>query len=105
MSLDLFAVRSNVELLLSLALFAVKAFALVDAATRSPSAFVAADKQTKTFWLLILALFLAAHMLFWQPISIINFIGTVAAFVYLADARPALREVGGRGGGGRGPYG
>ncbi len=104
MELDLFVVQGSLELLLSLVLFAVKAFAFVDAATRSQQAFVVADKQTKTFWLLILGLFLAAHMLFWQPIGIISFIGTVAAFVYLADARPALREVGGRGGS-RGPYG
>jgi hypothetical protein len=54
---------------------------------------------------LVLGLFLVAHMLNWRPIGILNLIGTVAAFVYLADARPALRELGRGGGYNRGPYG
>lgn len=103
MELNLFDVRSGIELLLSLGLFAVKAFAFVDALSRPPAAFIAADKQTKMFWVLVLGLFLVAHMLFWRPIGIINLVGTVAAFVYLADARPTMRSL--RGGGNRGPYG
>ncbi len=103
MGIDLFDVQNNLELLLTVALFAVKAFAFVDAVSRPAPAFVAVDKQTKIFWVLVLGLFLVAHMLFWQPIGILNLIGTVAAFVYLADARPAMRSL--RGGSNRGPYG
>ena len=104
MGLTLFDVQTNIELVLSLVLFAVKAFAFVDAVSRPAPAFVAADKQTKVFWLAVLGLFLVAHMLFWQPIGIFNLIGTLAAFVYLADARPAIQSMTG-GGRGRGPYG
>ncbi len=103
MGLVLFDVRNSIELALSLTLFVVKAFAFVDAVSRPAQAYVATDKQTKMFWVLVLGLFLAAHMLFWRPIGILNLIGTVAAFVYLADARPALRTMHGRGN--RGPYG
>ena len=36
---------------------------------------------------------------------VIYLIAFVAAAVYLVDVRPALRQVGGRGGGNSGPYG
>jgi hypothetical protein len=89
------ATMGVVELAITLTLFGCKAFAFVDATVRPAGAFVAADKQTKPFWLIVLGLFLVAHMVSWSPIGILNLIGTVAAFVYLADARPALRAVGG----------
>lgn len=92
--LRLFAAMGTIELVISLVLFACKAFAFVDAATRPASAFGVADKQSKQFWLIVLGLFLFAHMLLWRPIGILNLVGTVAAFVYLADVRPALRELG-----------
>ncbi len=94
MELGLFDTMNVVELAISLVLFACKAFAFVDAVTRPAGAFVAADKQSKVFWVLVLGLFLVAHMLMWAPIGLLNLIGTVAAFVYLADARPALRAIG-----------
>lgn len=94
MDLRLFAAMGTIELVISLVLFACKAFAFVDATTRPASAFGVADKQSKQFWLIILGLFLVAHMLLWRPIGILNLVGTVAAFVYLADVRPALRELG-----------
>ncbi len=94
MDLDLFEAIGVFELAIFLVLLGVKGFAFVDAVTRPAPAFVAADKQTKTFWVLILGLFLVAHVLFPQPIGILTLIGTVAAFVYLADARPALRSLG-----------
>ena len=80
-------------LALSLVLFVVKAFALIDAVSRPTEAFVAADKQTKKLWLLILGLSVAAHALGWGPLGLLNLAGTVAALVYLADARPALRAM------------
>jgi len=85
---------NSLSLAISLALFLCKAFAFGDAVSRPASAFVAAEKQTKVFWLIILGLFLVAHALSWYPLGILNLIGTVAAFVYLADARPAMRELG-----------
>ena len=89
----LFNLRNGLELLLSLGLLLVKAFAFADAAVRPAAVFVAADKQTKTFWLIVLGLFLVAHVLFPRPIGILNLVGTVAALVYLADARPTMRAL------------
>lgn len=80
-------------LLATVAMFAVQAFAFVDAVSHKPEAYVAADKLTKPAWLIILGIALAAHMLIWNPMSFLNLIGTVAAIVYLVDARPALRSL------------
>jgi hypothetical protein len=73
--------------------------ALLDVITRKDAAFVAADKQSKIFWLMALILGTA-----------IGFIGLIAAIVYFIDVRPALQAVGGGSGHGPksssdGPYG
>lgn len=91
--LQLFAFQNGIMLIASLAMFAVQAFAFIDAVTHKPEAYVAAGKLTKPAWMIILGLALAAHMLIWSPMSFLNLIGTVAAIVYLVDARPALRSL------------
>ena len=77
----------------TLVVFVIQAWAFIDAASRRPDAFVAADKLTKKAWVVILGVALAAHMVFWDPINLLNIIGTVAALVYMVDARPALRSL------------
>jgi hypothetical protein len=74
-------------------LFALEAWAFVDAVSHKPEVFEAAGKQTKTMWLVILGIALAAHMLIWHPIHLINLVGAVASIVYLVDVRPALRSM------------
>ena len=98
-------VLEPIFLLLLLAQAALKVFVFVDAVRRPEGAYVAADKQTKTFWLIVLGLAVVAQLVFFRPLGIINIIGTIAALVYLVDARPALREVGPGGGPRTGPYG
>jgi hypothetical protein len=67
----------------------MKVFALVDALVRPARLYVAAGKQTKVFWAVILTLAVLINVyLLWLA-------GIVAAIVYLVDVRPALREVGG----------
>ena len=66
---------------------------LIDAVSHRPEAYPAADKLTKPAWLIILGVALAAHMIFWNPISFLNIIGTIAALVYVLDVRPALRAL------------
>ena len=61
-------------------------WAVVDAGTRSPGAFVAAEKQTKQFWMILLIVAaLAAY------IRIFTFVAIIATLVYLLDVRPAVR--------------
>ena len=81
----------------TLFIFALQAWALVDAVSHRPDAYLAADKMTKATWLIILGIALGAHMLIWSPLHFLNLIGAVAAIVYIVDVRPALRSVTGRG--------
>lgn len=92
-SFNPFAIESGILLVFTLAIFGVKAFAFVDALGRPEQVFPAADKQTKKFWLLILGLFLVAHMISWHPVGLINIIGTIAALVYVLDVRPTVRAL------------
>jgi asparagine N-glycosylation enzyme membrane subunit Stt3 len=87
----LFQISGWFMLVVTLALFALQAWAFIDAAARRPQFFVAADKMTKPAWLIILGLALAVHLLFWSPFSFLNLIGAVAAIVYIVDARPAMQ--------------
>lgn len=86
-------VQEYVLAVAAIALFVVEAWAFIDAMTRRPQEFEAAGKQTKTMWLIILGVAIAAHMIFWHPINILNLIGAVAAIVYLVDVRPAIRSL------------
>ncbi|MGH3354386.1 MAG: DUF2516 family protein [Nocardioidaceae bacterium] len=88
-----FLIENSILLVVAFVLFAVKAFAFVDALSRPDQVFPAADKQTKKFWLLILGLFLVANMIDWHPIGLINLIGTIAALVYVLDVRPTVRSL------------
>jgi hypothetical protein len=92
---------NGVFILITLLVLAAKLFALVDAITRRDAAFVAAGKQTKQFWLVVLGL---AVVTSW--IGFLSLIGLVAALVYLVDVRPAIKDMP-RGGSSQhtGPYG
>ncbi len=85
-------IENKFLLVLWLALLGVKGFALCDAVIRKDEFFVAADKQNKVFWLLLLGIFLVLHLLFGESM-LFNMIGTVAAIVYLVDVRPTLQSM------------
>lgn len=87
------AIEGWVLFALWLVVLALKVFAAGDAMFRKDAFYVAADKQNKAFWLLLLVVFLALHLLVHSPLFILNLIGTVAALVYLADVRPLLRSM------------
>jgi Protein of unknown function (DUF2516) len=94
---DVAAFVFNVESLVLFAawwvLLGVKVFAVGDALIRKDAFYVAADKQNKAFWLLLLIVFLALHVILPSVLNPLNLIGTVAALVYLADVRPVLRTM------------
>lgn len=96
-----------IALLLGVAAFAMEVFAFVDAVRHRPDAYPAAGKRTKGLWLGILGVGLALGFLSLRnPIGLLGIIAAVAAAIYLADVRPALRQISGRGPTRRqGPYG
>ena len=76
-------------LLVAIASLAVTIFAFVNSLLYSREAYVAAGKLTKTTWCTILGF---AVLLQLVPIGlfIVTIALLIAAFVYLADVRPAL---------------
>lgn len=74
-------------------LLALRAWALIDCALRSSKAFPAVDKLTKPAWLGILVLSLVLGTFASPPLYPISLVSTVVTLVYLADVRPAVREI------------
>ena len=76
----------------------LRTWALIDCATRKVAAFPAVDKLTKPSWL---AMLLIGDLLGWYftrvqgPLTIFSLVTVVLASVYLADVRPAVREISG----------
>jgi hypothetical protein len=95
-------------MVLSLALLVLELVAFVDASIRPSQAYVAAGKQTKQFWLVLIGVFTFVTFMF-GPLGLfgLGLIGVVAASVYLLDVRPALKSIGGGRGSDQhmGPYG
>jgi Protein of unknown function (DUF2516) len=88
---NVFGFESEIMRIVFFVLLAVKVFAFIDAVTRRTDAFPAAGKMTKPAWLLILGLAVACDLLLGSLLLMLA--GTVAAFVYVLDARPALASV------------
>ena len=80
-------------LVVYLALGAVKVFAFVSSLLWSAEHYTAAGKLTKPAWTIILGLALLVQVLMPGIINLLNLVGTIAAFVYLADVRPALASL------------
>src|SRR6478736_1415621 len=92
------AAQSLITVVLGVIALGMEVFALVDALRHRPDAYVAAGKRTKNLWVAVTAV--AAVLGF------VSILAIVAAGFYLADVRPALRRVTGRGTGShQGPYG
>jgi hypothetical protein len=101
--LNAFEITGLISLILFWSQLMLKLFAFIDVLRRKEQAFPAADKQTKKFWLIILGLALLADLVVGHPLGFLTILGTIAALVYVVDARPALAQVDGRGR--SGPYG
>lgn len=83
---------------LGVAALGCELFAFVDALRHPEQAFVAAGKRTRTFWLLVTGVgLLLGVVTVTNPLNLFAVVGFVAAAVYLADVRPALRQVRGLG--------
>ena len=94
----MFGVSNALLSLVSLAVVAMQAWALVDCIIRPPQAFPAASKLTNPAWLAFTGIALFIGVVF-GPLHFLGLAATVASIVYLVDVRPAVREV--QGGGNR----
>lgn len=108
----LIAVVSNaVYLMVGLVAFGLELWALVDCLRHKPSAFEAASKRTKTFWLALTGISaLIGGLTLWSGgagggLGLFGIAAVTVAGVYLADVRPAVKETGSGGSRNIGPYG
>ena len=70
-------------------------WAFVDCLSRKAAAFPAAGKLTKPTWLLLTGLALAIGLIFRSVTFLLSFIAIIISSVYLADVRPAVKEISG----------
>jgi hypothetical protein len=99
-------VQTTLVLVLGVLALGSEVFAFVDALRHRPDAYLAAGKRTKSFWLLVLGVALIVGVVtLTNVLGFVGIIAFIAAAVYLADVRPALRQVTGRGRPQDGPYG
>jgi hypothetical protein len=87
---------------LLLVVLVMSGFALIDAALRPASAFKAAEKQTKVFWVSVLAAATAVAFVslgFLVGGVLLPLLAAVGSGIYLADVRPKVAGYSGRGGG------
>ncbi len=88
--LDVRSLDLNFYLVVAFVLLVVKIFAFVNSLMHSNEEYEAAGKLTKTAWSLILGLGVVVQLLTGGPLGLLNIVFTIAAFVYLADVRPAI---------------
>lgn len=87
------------EHVLFYALIVLRLWALIDCLTRKAAAFPAVDKLTKPAWSAILLIAGLLGTFFGLPVSpsnvvsIFSLASVIAAAIYLADVRPAVREI------------
>lgn len=91
--MTVFELEGYAHLAVLLAMLAVKGFAFINAVLYPAEAYPASSRGTKAAWTIGLGVGLVAQMLLPTPLNLINLAFTIAAFVYLADTRPALAEV------------
>jgi hypothetical protein len=75
-------------------LLAFRIWAFVDCLTRKGPAFPAANKLTKPTWALLTGLSAAISALL-PPLNLISYVSIIVTAVYMADVRPAVREISG----------
>ncbi|MGI8330085.1 DUF2516 family protein [Actinomadura scrupuli] len=91
--------------------FVFEVWALIDAVRTPAPAYEAAGKQTKQIWLIILGIAnvvgLGGAANFLTILSLLPIAAFIAAAIYLADVRPAVKQFRNRRGGSSntGPYG
>lgn len=106
---SLYGAQSLVLLGLGLAALAMEVFAFVESLRYPASAYATAEKLSKKWWVGITGVAMLIGFAGMNQVFGIGLIPVVAAGVFLADVRPAIRRytpARGKGGAsGRGPYG
>ncbi|MET4590837.1 hypothetical protein ABIA70_002450 [Arthrobacter sp. 754] len=106
-------VETALFFILALVALGLEVWALLDCVRHKPGAFEATGKRTKTFWLAltggatlvgVISFFGSGGGIF-GTLGLFGLAAVVAASVYLADVRPAVKDAGRGGNRSTGPYG
>ncbi len=106
-------VEQAVFFTLALVALGLELWAVVDCARHRANAFEATGKRTKAFWLALtggaaligVISFFSSGGGFFGTLGLFGLAAVVAASVYLADVRPAVKDAGRGGSRNTGPYG
>ena len=90
-----FRIESDLLTTLFWLVFALRLWALGDCLVRKNAAFPAAGKLTKPAWVLLNAFSVVIGYLIPSAINFLPLVFLIVSLVYLADVRPAVREVSG----------
>lgn len=89
--------QAGVFLLFNIGAFVFVLWAFIDALRYGADVYNAASKQSRTFWLVLLGVASALSFIALPPMSIrlpfVTIVSVVAAGVYFADVRKALRAI------------
>ncbi|WP_043443324.1 DUF2516 family protein [Arthrobacter sp. L77] len=102
------AIQTYLYLALGIVALGIEVWALSDCVRRPGTAFEAALKRTKGFWLALTGGAVVVGLLSvlggGSGFNLFQLVAIIAACVYLADVKPAVSQTSGRGGN-QGPYG
>lgn len=73
--------------------FILPTWGLIHVARTRPDAFVAAGKQTKQFWTILLGVLAVLALAMQNPFGIPGLAALIAGIVYHVDVRPAINDV------------
>jgi len=86
-------VQGLVLLVMWVVTLAVKGFAFIDCLRRTPQAFPAIGRQSKTLWLILTGLAAGTGFFPGFTINIIGLAALVVALVYVFDVRPKIIDI------------
>jgi hypothetical protein len=89
---DLLGLPVFISTVVYFVLLGVKLYAFINSLLWSTEHYRAADKWSKPGWSILLGVAVALQVMVGIP-TIINLAMTIAAFVYLADVRPAMASL------------
>lgn len=73
--------------------FILPTWGLIHVARTRPDAFIAANKQTKKFWTILLGVLAVFALAFQNPFGVTGLAALIAGIVYHVDVRPAVTDV------------
>ena len=80
---------------LFIGILALQIWALADCISRKAAAFPAAGKLTKPTWLLLTIVAVVPVLVTQNVTNLLSYVAIIVSSVYLADVRPAVKEISG----------